>query len=502
MLEVSLDDAPPLVDSDETGDLDTKVEELFAEVETPTAELEPPAPTTPESETHVSEAPPIPSLDAEPAARLDSESEQRIDELLKEGQESFEAGQYQAAIDAWSRIFLIDIDHAEASRRIELARKLKSEVERQIEEAFHDGITQLESGDKDKAKEAFNKVLEMQPNHMGARDYLEKMDSGDLSAAAAEAPELAPVLETPDDLDTAPEPVLDADLTPTPSIPRPRPDDIAPDLAEPPPKPAPRKRSFALIGTAVLILVLAIGWFVYSKWDQFFPASGPEDDAAGVQQAADPIERARDLHEAGNTAMAINILRRLPPSNDQYAEAQALIANWEAGDQEDDAVSDAPSEELLARRIDLLLQAEQAKARGENLVAMDLLDEAHAIAELTDEESVLRIQTGDALELLKAERDLFEQGDWEYALPSLWRMHDADPDNRDVLRLMVDSYYNLGLRDLQRGDAKTALEKFEEAQSLSEGDESLARLAHFATAYSQRPSDMLYRIFVKYQRFR
>jgi hypothetical protein len=38
-------------------------------------------------------------------------SHQRIDELLAEGQASFERSEHQAAIDAWSRIFLIDIDH-------------------------------------------------------------------------------------------------------------------------------------------------------------------------------------------------------------------------------------------------------------------------------------------------------------------------------------------------------------------------------------------------------
>ena len=67
---------------------------------------------------------------------------------------------------------------------------------------------------------------------------------------------------------------------------------------------------------------------------------------------------------------------------------------------------------------------------------------------------------------------------------------------------MVNSYYNLGLRDLQRGDASAALEKFEEAQGLGADDEDLVRLARFATAYEERPADMLYRIFVKYQRFR
>ena len=81
-------------------------------------------------------------------------------------------------------------------------------------------------------------------------------------------------------------------------------------------------------------------------------------------------------------------------------------------------------------------------------------------------------------------------------------MHDNSRGNPDIIRLMVNSYYNLGLRDLQRGDAKSALEKFEEAQQLVEGDEDLDRLAQFSSAYAQRSADMLYRIFVKYQRFR
>jgi tetratricopeptide (TPR) repeat protein len=133
---------------------------------------------------------------------------------------------------------------------------------------------------------------------------------------------------------------------------------------------------------------------------------------------------------------------------------------------------------------------------------MDLLDRAHGIQALDEDQEVFRNQATVALEFLREERDLFDQGDWEYALPNLWRMHDNNPDNPDVIRLMVDCYYNLGLRDLQRGDAKSALEKFEEAKDLASEDEDLARLAQFSSAYAQRPADMLYRIFVKYQRFR
>ena len=108
----------------------------------------------------------------------DSESDRRIRELLDEGQTAFDAGDPQGAIDAWSRIFLIDIDHQEASRRIEPARKLKAESERQVEEIFHDGLAQLEAGDAAGARRAFQRVLEIQPGYFAAREYLQQLDAG------------------------------------------------------------------------------------------------------------------------------------------------------------------------------------------------------------------------------------------------------------------------------------------------------------------------------------
>lgn len=451
-----------------------------------------------------------PSLGTEPAARLDGESEQRIGDLLQEGQEAFEKGEYQSAIDAWSRIFLIDIDHAEASRRIELARKLKAEVERQIEEAFHEGISLLEAGEVDQAREAFEKLLESQPNHMGAKDYLEKLASGDLGLGSPESPEspappdLAPVeaptpvpaeaLETDDEAlelaEPAAAPVPDDDLATEPVI-------------DAPASPAPRRRSFALIGAAVLILVLVVGWFVFSKWDQMFPNAESEQQASDARPQVDPVERARELHEAGNTAMAINLLRRLPPGHAQYSEAQSLISMWESGtDRPDDASSDLPSEEELARREALLEAARAAAGSGENLRVIELLDQAALIAGLEQKHVELRLLANDELELIQNELDMFHQGDWEYALPNLWRQHEADPQNKDITRLMVDCYYNLGLRDLQRGDSKSALEKLEEAETLAPEDIGVERLKNFALAYSQRQSDLLYRIFVKYHPFR
>ena len=71
-----------------------------------------------------------------------------------------------------------------------------------------------------------------------------------------------------------------------------------------------------------------------------------------------------------------------------------------------------------------------------------------------------------------------------------------------MTRLLVDSYYNLGLRALQRKDVTEASEQFKEALGLSPDDPELLRLADFAATYQTRSTDLLYRIFVKYHPFR
>ena len=97
---------------------------------------------------------------------------------------------------------------------------------------------------------------------------------------------------------------------------------------------------------------------------------------------------------------------------------------------------------------------------------------------------------------------LFREGEWELRLRELWLKREADPGNPDVKRLLVDSYYNLGLRSLQRKDLTVASEQFQEALQLSPNDPELLRLADFAATYETRQTDLLYRIFVKYQPFR
>ncbi len=250
----------------------------------------------------------------------------------------------------------------------------------------------------------------------------------------------------------------------------------------------------------MLVLVLAGGWFLVNNWNSIFPNS-TEPTAPSAPQP-DPITRATELHKDGQTQMAIAQLRRLPPTDAQYAEAQVLIAQWESSETSTGQEPAGPSEEQLEQQEALIEEARRAVAGNDNLRASELLQRAAGIAPLDESAGELRATAQQRLDLVEPELRLFQQGDWEYALPNLWRLHEANPRNRDIRQLIVDSYFNLGLRDLQRIDPVSASEKLAEAINLTSDDAELNRLSTFAQVYKERPSDLLYRIYVKYQPFR
>ncbi len=507
-LEPADDDAPPPNASAEEPAADLETMDTLPALDLSDEDAAPPeAPAAPEPEaTPGAGAGPL-LADTEPEAALDADSENRIRDLLAEGQAAFDRTEYQGAIDAWSRIFLIDIDHPEANRRIELARKLKAEVERKLEESMHEGISLLHGGELDKAKAAFGRVLEIQPNHVTAREYLDKLEAGfePAPAAAPPAPAAAPAAAgepaAAPDGEAMPAPEMEAEEAAAGEarrgvvpIRKPRhPKDAAPERDS-------RSRLFILIGSAVLVLVVIGGWLLWSNRQRAFP-NATTPPATSTQQV-DPIARALELHEQGKTSIAVAQLKRLPPTSSQYEEAQVLIAQWEAAAEAGEGEGAGPTEEQLAARERLIAEAREAYAEREFFRAEQRFAEAAAIAPLDGAAAGVQAEVRVQLEPVRTQIEVFRQGEWEYALRDLWRMRQNDPRNRDVLRLMVDCYYNLGVRDLQRGDTLAASKNFEEALGLNPDEPSIRRLAVFAKTYQERPEDLLYRIFVKYLPFR
>ena len=443
----------------------------------------------------------------------DSETDRRIRELLDEGQRAHDNGDLQGAIDAWSRIFLIDIDHQEAARRIEQARKLKAEHERQAEEVFHEGVSKIEAGDLQGAKQDFQRVLEIQPAYFAAREDLQQLEAGKVPVIKPKPKEMASASALPMpsdlDLDTGTGELKEEILIP------PDPSEVAAaERQRPKQKPKPigaparegrARKLFVLVGSVVLVLALAGGAFVYLNRDRLFPNSQTDETSTAGPAVTDPVGRATELQKSGKTQSALAQLKRIPPSDPAYQRAQELIKEWSVaavptpapGAAATPAVAVAPPP-ISPERMAILTAAREAYQGGSYLEAVRRLEQASSQGQLEPSDAEMLANARRQTEPLSAQLDLFRQHEWEHALRDLWRLHESEPANRDVTRLMVDSYYNLGLRDLQRMDSAKAVENFREAMGLDPNDKRLQRQLAFAQTYQDRPKDLLYRIYVKH----
>lgn len=439
-----------------------------------------------------------PSFTAEPAAAgtpadaaigapfeaAGDDEDERIAELLDEGQESFDRGDYQGAIDLWSRIFLIDISNGEASSRIEEARRKKAELERQAEEIFHEGVGYIESESLEEAKDAFRRVLEVDPHHSLAQDYLEQLEAGKVPTVVSRQSEAA-------DLDDLAAEALaaggGAEASPSLEAAVQRDRIVVVKKTD--------KRLIAL-AAAVAILVVGAGAYLFLNKDKLFPNTA--QTVAPPPPRIDPIVRATRLHEAGQTEKALEQLREVPAEDPSYAKAVALIDQWEALITATEQVDTGPSPELLARRNLLLAAARQAHREQWFIKARKYFEQANKILALDPGDRALMLNCEAELQDLAQEVKKFEEREYAAILPDLWRRRERAPDDHDVNQLIADSYFNLALVDLQRGDPTAAAEKLKDALEVDPENEDLRRLQLFAETYSGRAQDLLYLIFVKY----
>ncbi len=429
----------------------------------------------------------------------DSESDRRIASLLGEGQKSLDSGDIQGAIDSWSRIFLIDIDHPEAARRIEQARRVKAESERQVEEIFHEGLASLDAGDLGAARQSFERVVALAPNHLAAREQLQLIEAGQVPAARPAAPRPAAVAES-GPVPRYEEPAASGDLKEEILVP---PDDAAqaPKKAKKkvveegaaPAKDGKGRKKFALIGAAAALLLVAGGAYVFLNRDSLFPNS----EEAAPAPAQDPIVRAQKLYESDKVALAISMLKRIAPGDANHAKAQELIAKWSS--ELPQVAPTGPPPEQVAIRDAFLADARTAYTGRAYLRAAELFAKANAVAPLTGPDADLYTDARQQLVPMAAQIQLFKDHEYEMVLPQLWRLREASPDSPDVKRLLVDSYYNLGIRELQqRRNPSEASEHFQQALSIAPEDAEIQRHDRFAKAYRDRTPDLLYNIYVKY----
>lgn len=93
--------------------------------------------------------------DASPADR-----DARIEQLLLAGLDQYFAGQYDQAINVWTRVLFFDRGHARARAYIERARRAQAERHRESEELLHTGTLAYRSGDVPEARRLLQAALD------------------------------------------------------------------------------------------------------------------------------------------------------------------------------------------------------------------------------------------------------------------------------------------------------------------------------------------------------
>ena len=104
----------------------------------------------------------------------------KIERLLLAGLDHYFKGQYQRAIDVWSRVLFLDRSHARARAYIERARAALAERLRESEELLHTGVEAFERGDVGEARELLTSAVERgggRDDALAVLDRLERLET-------------------------------------------------------------------------------------------------------------------------------------------------------------------------------------------------------------------------------------------------------------------------------------------------------------------------------------
>ncbi len=84
----------------------------------------------------------------------------RIEQLLLSGLDHYFGGNYEQAINVWTRVAFLERGHGRARAYIERARSALAERQRESEESLHQGIAAYQAGDLQRARELLTQAVE------------------------------------------------------------------------------------------------------------------------------------------------------------------------------------------------------------------------------------------------------------------------------------------------------------------------------------------------------
>jgi tetratricopeptide (TPR) repeat protein len=117
-----------------------------------------------------------------------ADDEGRIEQLLVTGLDHYFAGEFDAAINLWTRVLFLDRHHDRARAYIDRARSAQAEQQRISEALVHQGLEAFDRGEVVRARALLSDALDQGASHevaLGVIGRIDRLDQGQRSAAPA-----------------------------------------------------------------------------------------------------------------------------------------------------------------------------------------------------------------------------------------------------------------------------------------------------------------------------
>ncbi len=424
-------------------------------------------------------------------ASASPDDQARISQYLSEGDGAFDGGEFQKAIDLWSRIFLIDVTNDAASDRIERAKARRRETDQRVESVLGPAIHAFDRRDYAGARVKFDEILAVDPTNATARDYLSRMPGGPAEPSIIDFTpppskvELDLLEDEPMNFDDSMMPP-EATAARTPST---TPKKSAPAKATATKKPLPLGMIGAIVGAIVL---LAGGWFAWQKF-----SSGPAADPAQTQAI---FTRSASLAQQGKYDLAIAALQEIPATDPQRDKALVLIADYQA--KHGRAAQTIDGKPAAQYYEDKVAAARTAFEAHDYVGAKTAFEQALRVKALPPDVRATYDAALQQTAKLDSAKALFAERKYSDAITNLETLLAQDPQNKNIERMLIDAHFNLGATALQEERLPDAMLQFDQVLKLDPADELARRSRELAQRYEGASKDLLYRVYVKYLPFR
>jgi tetratricopeptide (TPR) repeat protein len=126
---------------------------------------------------------PLRTEPTDPGPLSEAERAARIEQLLLSGLDQYFGGNYEQAINVWTRVAFLERGHGRARAYIDRARSALAERQRESEESLHQGIAAYQAGDLQRARELLTRAVEQGGPNEIALVFLQRL--GHLDAVTA-----------------------------------------------------------------------------------------------------------------------------------------------------------------------------------------------------------------------------------------------------------------------------------------------------------------------------